>query len=608
MSMRTFILWYLLALGCAYGQSEPTERLEEILLRGNFAEAVNPGYSIEVISDSILRSDYLSLGDLLQNRSNLYFKQNGYGMVSSISLRGTTAAQTGVFWNGIQINSALTGQTDFNTIQGNSFNEVEIRRGGGSVLLGSGAIGGAVNLSDRIGFGETDDFLLLLGAASYSTFLGQFTGRVSSEHFFAKISLGGYISENDYPFLGTSLKNENGEIDNYNVNLTFGYKLNDRNQFNLHTTLFDNNRNLSRTLTTISGERLENFDSRLLAEWKYLGDRYTSSLKLAYLHEDYVYFFDREDAQNRSEGESDRWIGRFDMTYYLKESMLLKGGLEFENARGESDNLSRASRNDFTAYGLFQHRVSSRFVYDLSARAGASSAYDIPIIFSADAALTLANGLDLRGALSSNYRLPSFNDLYWEPGGNPNLEPETSRSGELGLAFKRSVHEISLTGFSISSRDLIQWQPGTGGIWSPVNIKKSNNYGFEIALRGSAGLKGHEFRWSVQYDYTTATDEDLDTQLIYVPEHRANGVLTYLCRGWTFQYQLQYTGEVFITTSNSQALDDYAISNLEVSKSFLKERLRVFLRANNLFDTAYQSVAFRPMPNRNYQLNINFKF
>ena len=85
------------------------------------------------------------MGELLEKQSNLYFKQNGYGMVSSISLRGTTASQTGVFWNGIAINSALNGQTEFNTIQGNSFNAIEIRRGGGSVLLGNGALGGAVN-------------------------------------------------------------------------------------------------------------------------------------------------------------------------------------------------------------------------------------------------------------------------------------------------------------------------------------------------------------------------------------------------------------------------------------------------------------------------------
>jgi iron complex outermembrane receptor protein len=606
--MRTFILCFLLSSGYAFGQTHESERLQEILLRGNFAKTVNPGYSIQVIGDSILRSDYQSLGMLLQEQANLYFKQNGYGMVSSISLRGTTASQTGVFWNGILINSSLTGQTDFNTLQGNSFSEIEIRRGGGSVLLGSGAVGGAVNLSDRIAFGAEDVYHLFLGSGSYNTFKGQFTGRMSSERFFAKISLGGYASDNDYPYLGTTLKNDNGEIENYNASLSFGYKLGERNQFNLYTTLFSNDRNLPRTLTATSRERLENLDSRLMAEWKYLGDRYTSSLKVAYLHEDYTYFFNRDNPENRAEGESDRWVGRFDMTYYLNEAMLLKGGLEFENARGNGYNLSEAQRDDFTAYALFQHRLSPRFVYDLSTRAGASSAYAIPVIFSADASLALTDDLDLRGAYSSNYRLPSFNDLYWVPGGNPDLEPESSHSAELGLNYEKSGLRFSVTGFAINSRDLIQWQPVSGGIWSPTNINRSSNYGIEAMLRGSFALIQNGLSWNLQYDYTRATDEDLDTRLIYVPEHRANAILTYLFSTWAVQYQVQYTGEVFTTTSNSQVLDDYAISNIEVSKSFLKESLRVLLQVNNLFDKAYESVAYRPMPNRNFQLNINFKF
>jgi len=408
--------------------------------------------------------------------------------------------------------------------------------------------------------------------------------------------------------LGTTLKNENGEIENYSANLTLGYKVNERNQFALYTTLFSNDRNLSRTLTTTSQERLENLDARLMGEWRYLGDRYTSSLKVAYLHEDYSYFFNREEPENRAEGAGDRWLGRFDMTYYLNEAMLLKGGLEFENASGSSDNLITATRNDFTAYALFQHRLSTRFVYNLSTRAGASSAYDIPVIFSADASFALADGFDLRGGFSSNYRLPSFNDLYWVPGGNPELDPETSLSGELGLVYEKSGHVFSVTGFLIDSSDLIQWQPATGGLWSPININESSNYGLEIALRGSLYPELRGLSWNVQYDYTRAMDEELDTQLIYVPEHRANGSLSYLFRSWTASYQIQYTGEVFTTTSNTQKLDDYAISNLEISKSFVKNSIRFILQVNNLFDESYESVAYRPMPNRNFQLNFNFKF
>ncbi|MGA9270433.1 MAG: TonB-dependent receptor [Lutimonas sp.] len=606
--MRFSILFIFFSIGCVLAQSGKPEQLEEILLRGNFAGSVNPGYSIQTISDSILSSDYQSLGELLEKQSNLYFKQNGYGMVSSISLRGTTASQTGVFWNGIAINSALNGQTDFNTVQGNSFNAVEIRRGGGSVLLGNGAVGGAVNLRDRIPYGQKEAFQIFLGAGSYETYKTQFSGLVSSERFTVKLGLGGMRSENDYPYLGTDLENENGQFENYNANLSLGYKLDERSQILFYSTLFKNGRNLSRTLTVRGNERLENLDTRLMAEWKYLTDRFASSLKIAFLHEDFTYFFDRNQPENRSEGSSDRLIGKYDITYFIGDEMLIKGGVEIENAKGTGSSIDDAQRTDFTAYGLFQHRPAERFTYDLSLRAGTSSAYSIPVIFSVDGRFDLSGSFDLKAAYSSNYRLPTFNDLYWEPGGNPDLEPESSTSGELGIEFKKKKHNISLTGFLIQSQDLIQWQPNAAGIWSPVNIREANNFGIEFAVTGSKKFSEHLLSWNLRYDYTRAVDEELDAQLIYVPEHRANGLFQYGWRTWSAQYQIQYTGEVFITTSNSQSLDDYALSNLEFVKTFLDRRMILSFKLNNLFDQAYQSVAFRPMPNRNGHFNLTYKF
>ena len=610
--MRVLILFMLWSLATVQAQTDPGEELEEILLRGNFAASVNPGYDMQLISDSILVTDYRTLGEVLEQQANLYFKQNGYGMVSSISLRGTTASQTGVFWNGIAINSALNGQTDFNSLQANSFNEIEIRRGGGSVLLGSGAVGGAVNLSDRIEYGSgkrgEGRFHLMTGMGSFATLKGQFTGRLSNGDLFAKISFGALGSENDYPFAGTDLKNDNGEIRNYNANLVLSHRLGDRDQLSLFGTLFSNDRNLSRTLTVLSNEKLKSLDSRLMGEWKHLGDRFTSTLKLAYLNEEYTYYFDRDRPENSSGGEGDRWIGKFDLAYFLKENMVLKGGAEFENAEARGSSLGETQRNDFTAYGLFQHRPAQRLVYNLSLRGGGSTAYEVPFIFSADGAFSLSDHLKIRGGYSTNYRLPSFNDLFWEPGGNPELKPETSQSGELGISYTRSAHILTLTGFVIHSRDLIQWQPGAGGIWSPVNIRESRNHGLEVALQGTKEFSGHRLNWNLRYDFTRATDEELDTQLIYVPEHRANGLLSYVWKTWAAQYQLQYTGEVFTTTSNTVKLDDYAVSNLELSKYFKDGNIQLRFQMNNLFDKSYESVAYRPMPGRNYNLNLNFKF
>jgi len=605
--MKLSIFLFFLGSGLIFSQNDSINKLDEIILRGNFSPVMNSGYKVSVLTDSLLNRSYKSLGNLLQEQANFYFKQNGNGMVSSISLRGTAASQTGVYWNGIEINSALNGQTDFNTLQANSFDELEIRKGGGSVLFGNGAIGGAINLKNNVSFQPDARGEVLLGAGSYETYFSQLNGLFSTDRIYIKAGFGLSASENDYPYLGTDLKNDNGSYSNYSVNTTLGYKLNEKNVLTLNASLFDNDRNLSRTLTTESNAALLNTDMRLLVDWEYLGNRFTSSLKAAFLHEDFNYLFNQEITDNTSKGESKRWIGKYDLSYFLNKEMFFRAGLELENSQGSGTSISEVEQTDFSTYLLFHHQPIKEFMYNLSLRGGASSAYNIPFIYSFDAKYLVSQNLALKTGFSSNYRLPTFNDLYWEPGGNPDLKPENSLSGEIGIDYHHKMFSISGTAFVIKSDDLIQWRPVTSDFWQPQNISEASNYGLEIMGFIKQNFGVHFLELKLQYDYTKAMDDETDKQLIYVPKHRASMLLNYFWKQWDFNYNLQYVGEVFTTSSNTQSLDAYWLSDVSFSRRLLKDRMDIGFAINNLFDEKYQSVAFRPMPNRNYLLQINFK-
>jgi len=605
--MEKLLLILFLTFGTLYSQNEGVNNLDEIVLKGNFSPVVNSGYEVQLIADSILKDSYETLGNLLQKQANFYFKQNGNGMVSSISLRGTSASQTGVYWNGISINSALNGQTDFNTLQGNSFDELEVRKGGGSVLLGNGSIGGAINLKDKVRFEEGQGVRLLAGAGSYETYFSQLTAHWSNDRFYAKISGGLQSSVNDYDYLETELKNDNGQYKNYNINTTFGFKINDYHSINLNASVFDNDRNLSRTLTAESLSNLVSKDRRLLLNWKYVGDRFTSSLKTAFLHEDFEYLFDKNDLENGSYGESERFIAKYDFSYFLNNKIFFRAGLEFENAVGNGSSISGVTQNDATSYFLFHHEPIERLMYNASFRVGLSSAYDIPFIYSLDAKYQFTKQLSLRTAFSTNYRLPTFNDLYWEPGGNPDLKPENSLSAELGLDYKSNDFQIAGGAYVIKSKDLIQWRPVTQDFWQPQNVSNASNYGLEFSAAYNWSFGSHIFGIKANYDYTIAQDDDIEKQLIYVPKHRAGGYLDYSWGQWRFNYNLQYIGEVFTTTSNSQSLDAYFLSDISFYRDLFKEVLTLGFKVNNLFNENYQSVAYRPMPGRNYLLQINIK-
>ena len=339
--MKWYRLLFFLCFGMLQSQNDKINELDEIVLRGKFSSLFNDGYQTKVINDSIFESELNSLGHVLQKEANFYFKQNGFGMVSSISLRGTGASQTGVYWNGIAINSALNGQTDFNTLGPSGFDALEIRKGGATVLLGNGSIGGAVNLKDRLVFDHKKSLKLMAGAGSFDTYNAQIKGVISSDKWSAKVAFGGISSANDYPYPRSDLKNENGAYKNFNINSSFGFKLNERHQFSLFGSLFDNHRNLSGTLSSMSSAQLDNIDKRLMLNWKFLGDAYTSSLKLALLSEEYQYIYDRNVSGQSSFGKSDRYVAKYDLSYFVAKNMVLSGGIDGVYAIGNGKQILR---------------------------------------------------------------------------------------------------------------------------------------------------------------------------------------------------------------------------------------------------------------------------
>ncbi|HHC80775.1 MAG TPA: TonB-dependent receptor [Flavobacteriia bacterium] len=604
--MKIRIVFFFITV-VAYAQNDTIHLLDEVKLYGNFSPAINSGYQVQILTDSTINSRQQSLGTLLQNKANLYFKQNGFGMVSSISLRGSGASHTGVYWNGIAINSSLNGQTDFSTFSANSYNRIEIRKGGGSILFGSGAIGGAINISDQIIFTRKKETQINLALASYNTQKTLVSSQYGNQSFYAKMVVEGKRSDNDYPYLGTELVNENGNYQNYHIKAVLGYVINSNNQLHLFATHSNNDRNLSRTLTASSRSKLKNKENRLLLDWKNFGASYNSSLKLAYLNEEYNFFFNKA-SSDFSFGKSNNFIVKYNYTYFFNNTLSIHSGVENTYSTANGTNLKNEDRNNVEAYLLVHQKPLKQLRYNISLRKGFSSVYEIPFIYAADLKYSVSPQVDINANFSTNYRLPTYNDLFWNPGGNPDLLAEDSTTGEIGFGYHSKKITLSLGAYSTKSNNLIQWRPVTGTFWRPVNVQDVSSYGveFDMGIQHQIGI--HQLSLQATYAYTVSKDNTLDKQLIYVPFHKSNAILTYQHKGLTINFNEQYTGKAFTTTSNTQSVAAFWLSNIEIYKTVLKQQLTVGLSVNNLWNTAYESIAFRPMPNRNFELNINYKF
>src|SRR5699024_10688150 len=165
--------------------------------------------------------------------------------VSSPSFRGTTAQQTAVLWNGLNINSVFLGQTDFNTINAGSYNHIEVRAGGGSVVYGSGAIGGTVHLNTDLEFTPGFDNRLHLSYGSYNTTETRYRLKLADKKYSLLLSFVRNSSDNDFKLHRREGKNRNGQFHNTALHMAMGFRLNPANQLKFYSELYDGLRHFS---------------------------------------------------------------------------------------------------------------------------------------------------------------------------------------------------------------------------------------------------------------------------------------------------------------------------------------------------------------------------
>ena len=602
-----FIL-FINATASMYAQLDSIQHLTEVMLIDAKLEDYSEGFELIQLSDTLIIRNSVSLTEVLNFNTTIYFKENGYGMVSSPSFRGTNASQTAVIWNGISINSNLNGQTDFNTIAPSSFNTIIIRSGGGSTQYGSGAVGGSIHLNNIIDFQKKQSSDLRLSYGSFSTINGVFKSRFSSDKKYIDLGIDFISSENDYEYIDLNQKNENGNFDKLNVAANAGLKFR-KSTLSWNSNYFSGTRKFSGTITSPSKDSYKDITTRNLVTWNKTYNKWKNTIKGAHTFERYRYYPQPEN-QLYFEGQSTTYLGDYQLEYEINKDLKISSIISYTYIKSKGTNIGTNDRNTLAAIFLWKHHLNEKLSYGINLRQAFLTDFENPFLASFDVNYTINKYYSLKANGSKNYRTPTFNDLYWNSGGNENLNPETSYQVEISNQFVWNQFQLNITGFYISSEDLIKWQPGVDGLFTPVNISKTENNGIEINGNFSKSFNKHELNLVFNYSYTAAKDLEKNKQLIYVPYHKVTGAFNYYYKKFSAYYQLLFNGEVFTTTDNYGILDRYSVSNLGF-EYLIQEKLfpiKIGIKFNNIFNTYYENVAYRPMPNRNIQTFINLKF
>ncbi|QQX76538.1 MULTISPECIES: TonB-dependent receptor [Aequorivita] len=591
----------------ANAQLDSIQHLLEVMLTDSKLVHFSKGFKLEKLDDSIVGRNASSLTETLQYNSTIYFKENGYGMVSSPSFRGTNAAQTAIIWNGININSVFTGQTDFNIISPLNYDEISIRSGGGGVQYGSGAVGGSIHLNNTFSFKKIDTTELGLRFGSFATLGGSVSTTHTWGNHYLNVGVDFISSDNDYDYVGKNQKNNHGEFLRFSAKINEARKL-ENGVATWNSEYIYNDRNFSGSLNTVGKDAYIDIATRNLWQIQQKLGAFQTKIAAAHLFEQFRYFPDSEESFY-DEGSANTFVSYLQAEVFLLKKLRVNGKLEYNYITAEGTNVGKNDRKTLATVLLLNHRVSKNFSYGLNLRKEFLNDFENPWLFSADAKWKISPRYGIRLNGSKNYRVPTFNDLYWYAGGNLELQPETSYQGEFGQEFSFGNFNVDVAAYYIFSEDLIKWIPGNGGHWQPVNIQKTTNYGLEAVVGYFIKLsKDQTLDFNANYSYTQAEDLEKKKQLIYVPFHKASGMLQYNYKKLAVYAQGLCNGKAYTTTDNSDSVAGYTVFNFGAEyKLPFEPNITFGGRLKNVFNTYYENVSFRPMPSRNFEIFLNFK-
>ena len=584
--------------------------LKDVVVGDSQLRRFSDTQSVLTLPDSVLRANRSSLTTLLQFNSPIYFKENGLGSgVASASFRGTTAQQTAVVWNGININSQVNGQTDFNTVAVSGYDNISVRSGGGSVLYGSSAIGGSVHLSSEPLLEDHIDHVLDVAYGSFNTQRYRFKADYGSKKFGINAIAYHNRSDNDYHFPNSARSNLNGQYYNSGINIASAYRFSTRNFIKFFAEIYDGERHFPLLTPSDTKTKYRDFNARNLVEWTHAGQKFTSRLKAAYLNEQYDYF---ENLDSRATGFAtvETLIGKYDLTYAIASNATLNAILDYTSASGRGSDISNQQRNIASGALFFKHKITSRVSYEAGVRQEITTTYDSPLLYSAGLRYMPFSWYSLKLNGSRNFRIPTFNDLYWGDGGNPDLKPESSYQAEIGNEFRFGRSILSITGYYMKIRDMIQWLPGSVATWFPINVNRVESYGAEVLLESRHRIGKHELTFNGTYSYAVSSNEKTRKQLIYVPFHKATANLSYGFKNFSANIQSLFNGEVFTRSDNNTRynLDSYAVLNTGIAYSLGKARAcRIGFQVLNALDTEYETMDRRWYPGRHYNVTLTLQ-
>tara|TARA_B100001063_G_scaffold235522_1_gene254148 strand:- start:2288 stop:4123 length:1836 start_codon:yes stop_codon:yes gene_type:complete len=596
------------------------------------ATAVKEKADVQQLDSNLLhQAENKDLGESLQKHANLFVKSYGMGSMATVSMRGTNSSQTKIYWNDIQLNSALNGIVDLALFPTFFMDEAEVNYGLSSMKLGSGGLGGAIQLKNKANFSESNHIQLQQDIGSFGLYNSQLKISLGNHRLKSQTKLFRRQADNDFEYLNFNKANapqekvRNATLRQEGLMQSFYYRLKENQLLETHLWYYRSDRNLPPLMTSIEFKEHQEDDAiRLLIGYKKYLSKGQFSIKSALTNQSV--FYENERTSTASLTQTANWYNVVGWKQRFGKKLFTNFRLNTAyNQINPGAEVNQIDRKQLSAFQLVDYEFTSKWKAEVQLRE--ELILNEGSFFLPTAELTFkpkgTEDLSLYAKAGKNLKYPSLNDLYWQPGGNPNLQAEESITAEIGLQNELSIFDKSYTlnwqtALYVSSIDnYIQWQPTAFGYWQALNLKEVATQGVEVRAKLKSQKAKLKKELRLNYTYTSsvnkasnhAIDHSVDQQLIYIPEHQYNINFNLSRKGYSLNYNFQFMGARYTTSDNESFLPYYTLSDLSLGKAFKwkDQSLQLSFAVMNVFDTEYQAIEWRPMPNRNYLFTLKYK-
>jgi len=537
--------------------------------------------SVDVITrEDIEQQQAQDVPDLLGGLAGIDLTRNGgRGNTSSINIRGTSNDQTLVLVDGVRVASATTGGPELSNLAPEQIERIEVVRGPRASLYGADAIGGVIQIFTRRNAGAN-----------------------------ASVTAGGNNTR-----AATLGYGRNGEQGFWSLNaarhLTDGFDVKDGTEpdddsFRQSSLSFRGAREITDNARVTAATQYREGEPRFDGDPNGSSNKqHSTRLGLELTPTDYWDFsvdvsraFDDTDAREFGGGRfiTERDSLTYQNDFYLGGSQILTLGGDWrrDKVSGTTD-YTDDERENAAVFGQYQWRPSA-WDLELSLRHDDNEAFGTQTTGSATAGYQFTKTTHGFVSYGTGFKAPSFNDLFFPRQnfgffafeGNPDLEPEKSRSWEAGLRGGNAWH-WEVTAFYTEVEDLIVNQTeDEGGLFvtRPTNVREAEIPGVEASIGGElAGLETN-----LNATWVDPEDKETGNQLPRRSRYSANLDVSRAFASVRLGGAAQYRSERYDDFANDTELGSYITLDLRAGWQFAPQwQLRGIVR--NATDRTYQT-------------------